>query len=210
MRQAMRVLQLNAALIDYLSSWLGNDSRPGGVLSVSGESPAPPDLPKLKEDAEDLYGWHHRFPQSAPGHGRIAVMTGDLSYMAVDPPLREQEFIAQRELSAREVARAMRVPAWAIDAPTGDSLTYANVSEQNRALVTHSLRPWIVRLETAITNDTDLCPGGTYVQFDLDGLLRADAKTRADTYTLALNADTGWMRRDEVRELEDLPPEENP
>jgi hypothetical protein len=36
-----------------------------------------------------------------------------------------------------------------------------------------------------------LCPGGTYVQFDLDGLLRADAKTRADTDTQALNGVTG-------------------
>jgi hypothetical protein len=78
------------------------------------------------------------------------------------------------------------VPAWAIDGATGDSLTYANVAEQNRALVAHSLRPWIVRLERALSNDTDLCPGNTYVAFDLDGLLRADAKTRADTYTLAL------------------------
>ena len=120
-RQAMRVLQLNQALIDYLGAWLGNDSRPGGVLSVSGDSPAPPDLGGLKANAEESFGWR----ASPPGHGRIAVMTGDLSYHAVDPPLREQEFIAQRELSAREVARAMRVPAWAIDAPTGDSLTYS-------------------------------------------------------------------------------------
>jgi len=99
------------------------------------------------------------------------------------------------------------VPAWAIDAPTGDSLTYSNVGEQNRALVTHSLRPWMVRIERAISNDPDLCPGATYVQFDLDGLLRADAATRSEIYTRALDEATGWMRRDEVRELEDLEPE---
>ena len=116
-------------------------------------------------------------------------------------------WLAQRELSAREVARIFRVPAWGIDAPTGDSLTYATALEQSRALTTYSLRPWASRVERAISNDPTLCPGGTYVQFDFDGLLRADAKTRADTYTQALNADTGWMRRDEVRELEDLPPE---
>jgi phage portal protein BeeE len=65
----------------------------------------------------------------------------------------------------------------------------------------------MVRIERAITNDADLCPGSTYVQFELDGLLRADAAARAQIYTQALNADTGWLRRDEVRELEDLPPE---
>jgi phage portal protein BeeE len=92
--------------------------------------------------------------------------------------------------------------------PTGASLTNASVGEQNRALVTHSLRPWLVRIERAVSNDPDLCPGGTYVQFELDGLLRADAKTRAETYEKALATDTGWMTRAEVRELEDLPAEE--
>ena len=78
---------------------------------------------------------------------------------------------------------------------TGDSLTYSNTLEQNRAFVGHSLRPWLVRLERAFSNDADLCPGGAYLQFDLDGLLRADAAQRADIYTKALDPITGWMSR---------------
>lgn len=119
----------------------------------------------------------------------------------------DSQFLQQRELSAREVARIFRVPAWLIDAPTGDSLTYSNTTEQNRAFVAHSLRPWLVRIERAFSNDTDLCPGKAYVEFDLDGLLRADAAQRADIYTKATDPITGWMNRAEVRELEDLPPE---
>ena len=202
-KQAMRALQLNQALIDYLAAWLGNDSRPGGVLSLSEGSPAP-DLPGLKEDAEAEFGWQHRSPASPPGHGRIAVMTGDLTYTAVDPPLREQEFIAQRELSAREVARAMRVPAWAIDAPTGDSLTYSNVSQQNRHLLDHSIRPWLVRIERAFSNDADLCPGGVSLVFDTDALTRMDGDARASFYAAGLEG--GWLTVDEVRAREDLPP----
>ena len=105
------------------------------------------------------------------------------------------------------MARIFRVLAWAIDAPTGDSLTYANVAEQNRALATLSLRPWAVRIETAFSNDADLCPGGTYLLCDFDGLQRAAPEQRAQSYTAALNRETGWMRREEVRALEDLPPE---
>ena len=91
----------------------------------------------------------------------------------------------------------------------GDSLTYANVTEEARAFAIHSLRPWLVRIERAFSNDPDLCPGGSYVQFDLDGLLRGDAKERAEFYTAALGDEKhpGWLRREEVRELEDLPPE---
>jgi phage portal protein BeeE len=95
---------------------------------------------------------------------RVAVVSGDIKFEPVAFSADDSQFLQQRELSAREVARIFRVPAWAIDAPTGDSLTYANVAEQNRALSTLSLRPWATRIETAISNDPDLCPGGTYVE----------------------------------------------
>jgi phage portal protein BeeE len=64
-----------------------------------------------------------------------------------------------------------------------------------------------VRIERAISNDTDLCPGNAYVQADLDGLLRADAATRSEIYTRAVDPITGWMRREEIRNLEELSPE---
>ena len=157
-------------------------------------------MDNLKEQMEGEFGWK----AEPPGHGRVAVMTGDLSYLAVDPPLREQEFVAQRELSAREVARVMRVPAWAIDAPTGDSLTYSNVAQQGRALLDHCLRPWLVRIEQAISGDADLCPGGTYMSFDTDALTRLDPDARATFYEKGLAG--GWLSVSEIREREDLPP----
>ena len=95
----------------------------------------------------------------------------------------DSQFLQQRELSTREVARIFRVPAWAIDGATGDSLTYANVREQNRALVTYGCGRGSCGSSARSRNDTDLCPGNTYVQFDLDGLLRADAATRAPRST---------------------------
>jgi phage portal protein BeeE len=55
----------------------------------------------------------------------------------------DSQFLQQRELSAREVARIFRVPAHLIDAAPGDSLTYSNTLEQNRYFVTHSCgRGW--------------------------------------------------------------------
>lgn len=196
-RQAMQALQINQALATYIASWLGNDSRPGGVMTVTDGLG---DLDETKRDAEELYGWR----ANPPGHGRVAVMTGEVNYTPVDPPLRESEFVAQRELSAREVARVMRVPAWAIDAPTGDSLTYSNVGQQNRFLLDHCLRPWLVRIERAFTNDADLCAGSTYIAFDCDALTRMDADGRASFYEKGLAG--GWLTVDEVRAREDLPP----
>jgi HK97 family phage portal protein len=141
---------------------------------------------------------------------RIAVIDGEAKFSPISFSADDSQFIESREFSTREIARIFRVPAWAIDGSSGDSMTYANTSEQARALVTYSLRPWLVRIETALSSDPDLCPGGTYCAFELDGLLRANPKDRAEIYTRALDPITGWLSRAEVRELEDLEPEQEP
>ncbi|MGH2945526.1 MAG: hypothetical protein ACRDPC_04575, partial [Solirubrobacteraceae bacterium] len=46
-----------------------------------------------------------------------------------------------RGLSATEVARVFRIPPWVIGAPTGDSLTYANTTNQLEAFYKLSLVP---------------------------------------------------------------------
>jgi HK97 family phage portal protein len=197
--QCATALGLSSSLQQSAKVYTEQGSRPSGILSSPSTS--------SNEALETLSAkWSTKHGGVANMH-RVAVLSGDVKFTPVAFSADDSQFLEQRELSAREVARIFRVPAWAIDAPTGDSLTYSNVLEQNRAFVTHSLRPWLVRIERAFSNDSDLCPGGTYLQFDLDGLLRADATQRADIYTKALNADTGWMTRAEIRELEDLPPE---
>ncbi len=197
--QCRTALGLSSSLQASAKAFTEHGSRPSGILSAPGANGSE----KLQGIAET---WAVRHAGAGNMH-RVAVVAGDVKFEPIAFSADDNQFLQQREMSAREVARCFRVPAWAIDAPTGDSLTYANVVEQNRALVTHSLRPQIVRIETAISNDSDLCPGGAYVQFELDGLLRAEPKTRAEQYTLAL---AGWMTRAEVRELEDLPPELSP
>jgi len=198
--QCRTALGLNENLRESSRQFFEQGSRPSGILTAPGAHNA--------EEIRDLAeNWRVRHGGVENMH-RTAVFSGDVKFEPISFSADDSQFLQQRELSTREIARIFRVPAWAIDGATGDSLTYANVQEQARALVTYSLRPWLVRIERAISNDSDLCPGGTYVQFDLDGLLRADAATRSEIYTRALDAETGWMRREEVRELEELEPEE--
>jgi HK97 family phage portal protein len=197
--QCRVALGLSSAMQESARQFFDNGSRPSGILTVPNVN-AQHELRDLADDWRNLHG-------GVQNMHKVAVVSGDLKFTPISFSADDSQFLQQRELSAREVARCFRVPAWAIDAPTGDSLTYANVAEQNRSLVTHSLRPWIVRIERALSADADLCPGDSYVAFDLDGLLRAAPEQRAEAYSRALDHSTGWMRRDEVRELEDLPPE---
>jgi HK97 family phage portal protein len=200
--QCRVALGLSSSLQQSAKTFTEAGSRPSGILTLPAVASSQEAADKLAETWAELHG-------GATNMHRVAVLSGDVNFTPVAFSNDDTQFLQQRELSAREVARIFRVPAWAIDAPTGDSLTYSNVAQQNRALVDYSLRPWLVRIERAFSNDSDLCPGGTYLEFDLDALLRGDAETRARVYTAALNAETGWLTRAEIRELENLNPEED-
>jgi HK97 family phage portal protein len=199
--QCRVALGLSSSLQVAAKAFTEHGSRPSGILTVPAQA--------SHEVVRDLSLIWHTEHGGADRMGRVPVVSGDVTFTPIAFSADDSQFLQQRELSAREVARIFRCPAWAIDAPTGDSLTYANVAEQNRALIDHSLRPWTVRIERAISNDSDLCPGSTYVEFSLDGLLRGDSSARAEVYTRALDPVTGWLQRSEVRELENLTPEDS-
>lgn len=200
-RQAREALGLAATLTEHSSRFFSNGARPTGVLKV----PPGPAAEELIENLREGFEARHR---GAANAGRIAVLSGEIGFEPISMPMADAEFMAQREYSTAEIARIFRVPPWMIGAKSGDSLTYSTVSEQSRAFVTYSLRPWLIAIEQSLT--AALCPPASrsYVQFELDALLRADPATRAEIYTAALNGETGWMTRDEVRRLEDLPAEE--
>jgi HK97 family phage portal protein len=205
-RAAGKVLGLNQGLISYATAWLGNAARPGGILALGGDAPRD-HAGALKEDWQQLF----QSQGAGAGAGKIAVLSGGeggMSFEQVEPPMKDSEFLAQRELAARECARAFGLPAWAIDAEQANSRTYQNVQQANRFLLDHSLRPWLVRIERAFNADSDLLPGGAYLSFNVDAYLRADSAQRAEVYTRALDPERGWMTRAEVRQLEDLPAEE--
>ena len=201
--QCRLALSLSSNLQEHAKQFFEEGSRPSGILKIGREFGASEEaMSRAVESWRNAQGGVNKMH-------RVAVIS-DAEFQPIAFSADDSQFLQQRELSAREVARIFRIPGWLIDAPTGDSLTYSNVLEQNRAFVTHSLRPWLVRLERAFSGDVDLCPGGTYLEFDLDGLLRADSATRSEIYERALDPTEGWMTRAEVRELENLPAEPEP
>jgi HK97 family phage portal protein len=201
---ARLALTLSSNLQEASRSFFMNGSRPSGILSVPG--------PQSDFTAEAIRErWDTRQTGTTNLH-RIAILSGAATFTPVSFSADDSQFLQQRELSAREVARIFRVPAHLIDAQVQGSRTYQNVSQENLFFVTHCLRPWLVRIERAFAADSDLCPGGTYLAFDVNGLLRGDPDLRSQIYQRALgSASSGqpaWLTVDEVRELEDLPPME--
>jgi HK97 family phage portal protein len=176
-----------------------NGFLPAGIVTVPGGL----NEQSIRQLADGLSSKHG----GARNMHRVAVLSGAVNFTSMSLPADDLQFVQQRELSTREIARVFGVPVWMIGGSSGDSLTYSNAEQQQLLFAIHSLRPWLVLIEQAISADPDLCSQNQYVEFLIDALLRADSATRADVYTKALNPQTGWMTRAEVRELENLEPE---
>ena len=196
-RQMRLAIEGNDAVRQASTALFRNNARPSGILKLASTSDSNT-LERLKDT------WENR--HTGDRQGGIAVLAGDAEFTAIGMPADDAEFVAARKLSAVEVARCFRIPPWMIGAEQ-ESMTYSNVESQQISFAVHSLNPWLTTIEQALSADKDLFSQNLFCEFLVDGLLRADSATRAAVYEKALNPATGWLHRDEVRRLENLPPE---
>src|SRR4029077_12027794 len=112
------------------------------------------------------------------------------------------------EYAALDVARIFGLPARAVDATTGDSMTYANVVESRRDTL-DALRPWMAPVEQTLSLTARasrpqglVVPYGIRVRLDIDDYVRDTPATRMDTWDKALSP--GVLPLAEVRSAEPL------
>lgn len=115
-----------------------------------------------------------------------------------------------RAFQAAEVARALNLPAYAINAPTSDSLTYSTTESNRRDLVEITYAPFVAAIEGRLSMG-DVTPLGTRVHLDFSAFIRGDLKNVIETGAAAVTA--GLMTIDEVRtqwlQLPPLPDQED-
>ena len=114
--QCRLALSLSANLQEHAKQYFEEGSRPSGVLTMP-EGSSNEARQAMRE------GWRNEQGGVQKMH-RIAVIDGEAKFTPIAFSADDSQFLGQSELSAREIARIFRVPAWVIDAPTGDSLTY--------------------------------------------------------------------------------------
>ncbi len=151
-------------------------------------------------DAEQADIAKRRYRESV--RGRDVLVTGnDWSLTPMGVPADEARFIETLKLTATQVASIYGIPPEMIGGETGSSLTYSTVEQNSLNFVTYALRPWLVRLEEALSA---LLPQPQYVKFNIDALIRADLKTRMEAHEIATRI--GLETNDEGRAIEDRPP----
>jgi HK97 family phage portal protein len=135
-------------------------------------------------------------------NGEIVVLGKDWEYTQVSSGAKAAQFLEQINASDVEIARFMDAPADLLDLhPSGQSITYANITERHLQFLVLSLGPAIQRRETALGR---LTLGDRYVKANTDAFLRMDPAARNEQ--LRLNKAARIATVTETRALLNLPP----
>jgi len=187
---ARQAIGLGIGAERYAAKFFGESAIPAGVLTS--------DQDIKSERAEQLKA---RWRERHQGNRDIAVLGSGARFQAVTIAPEEAQFLETTRANVATIARYFGVQPELIGGESGGSLTYANVEQRALDFLTFGLRPWLVRLETALSA---LLSSTTTVKFNAAALVRTDLLTRYQAHESAIRA--GWKLRSEVRELEDLAP----
>lgn len=126
----------------------------------------------------------------------------DVKLLGIPP--QDAQFLESRKFSVTDVSRWFRVPPPLIY--DLEKATFSNITELVLSFVKFSLTPWLVNIETELNDKLfkESEKGIIFSEFNVDGLLRGDAKQRAESNKTALQ--NGYKSINEVRASENLNP----
>ena len=191
LNQTRNLVGLSIAMDRHLAQFYGEGGTPSSVLET--------DQKLTLDQARIIQGtWeatHRR-------HRRPAVLSDGLKWRPIQTSAADFQMIQTREQLIRDIARVFRIPSHLIGA-SGDNQTYQNVEQASLNFLTHTIHPWLRRIEIAMSQ---ILNPGDDIAFDTSSLLRTDALTRAKVNEL--NIKMGARTPNEVRQIEGMEPYE--
>jgi HK97 family phage portal protein len=184
---------LSSAMQTFAARFFGTGATTQGIIEYPGAL-----TPEQAKNLRDGFDSAHRGFRRAHKTG---VLSGGASYKQTTVPNDAAQFIESRRFSVEEIARAFNIPLSMMGVPGTQS--YASVEQNAIQFVTHTLRPYIEKLEWAYSR---LLPVEAFLKFNVDGLLRGDFNSRITAYSTGLQS--GFMSVNDIRRLEDLSPTE--
>lgn len=183
------------------SAMFRNGARPSGVLAT--------DKPLNKEQRQTAEGLLQEKFVGAMNDGRPMLLDNGLTWTQLSIKPVDAEMLESRKFSGEEICRIFGVPPAMVG--YGDKASNWGTGKEVDVLgfQKFTLRRRLKRIEQALEKQL-LTPAdrvsGVTIEFNLEGLLRADSAARATFYNAGLQ--NGWMTINEVRALENLPPVE--
>lgn len=176
---------------EFAANWFNDGAVPTAMLKNTAKT--------LKSGEATLV--KNRFKAAVANHD-LFVAGADWDYHMLSVPQNQATFIDLMGYSVVDISRFFGAPADLIDAAvSGQSITYASISQRNLQLLIMNVGPAIIRRETAMSA---WLPRGQRVRLNSDAVLRMDPETRQKVISGKLADRT--MTNTEARALENKPP----
>ncbi|MFV1530604.1 phage portal protein [Phaeobacter sp. JH209A] len=176
-----------------------NGMRPSGALKFEGWLTDEQRARAKSTLIDDMVG--------AQNSGRPIVLEGGTNWMPFTINPDDAQMLESRRFSVEEICRFFGVPPHMVGHTEKSTSWGTGLEQQTLAFQKFTLRRRIKRIEQALMKQL-LTPAerarGLMIEFNLEGLLRGDSKSRADFYQSGLQ--NGWLTINEVRALENKPP----
>jgi len=187
---------LGVAAEKFGATFFGNGANMTGVL----EAP----FAMTPDQQKNLANSWDKKNKGLDKSGGTAILEGGLKYTRIGIPPEQAQFILTRKFQVTEIARIFNLPPHLI----GDleRSTNNNIEQQSIEFVQFSLMPWLRRFEQEYNRKLfkEIEKSTSFVQFNVQGLLRGDAKARAEYYSKLWNL--GTLSDNEIRAFENLNP----
>lgn len=188
---AARPLASHLAAMDFALNWFDRGASPSVILKNLEKTLDPASAARVR-----------RRVAASLQDGAPAVVGKDWDITIAAARAKDAAFLELMDADVVDIARYFGVPADLIDAAvSGQSITYANISQRNLQFLIMNFGPAVTRREKALSR---LVPGDRFVKLNTEALLRMEPTERRRLLIDEKNA--GVKTLDEVRELENLPP----
>jgi HK97 family phage portal protein len=180
------------------AAYFGNGARPGGVLTTPNQM-----SPEAKQKLAEQWNKAH---QGVDCSHKVTVLEDGMTFSAINIPNEDAQWIESRQFSVEEVCRWFRIPPHKLQHLLRS--TFNNISHQAIEYVQDTLLAWLNRWEAEIWRKLIPRPDqdAVFAEHLVEGLLRGDTESRFKAYQQAIQS--GWMNRNEARELENMNPED--
>lgn len=130
------------------------------------------------------------------------VLENGMKWQPITISNNDSQFLETRQFQKSEIASIFRVSPHLINDLT--HATFSNITELSLEHVKYCLMPLAVKIEVSIWNQllTDAEKKTYFAEFNFNGLMRGDFKTRTEGYKNAINS--GYMTPNEIRKLENM------
>lgn len=174
-----------------------NGAKPSGVLTID-RLLTPEQRDIVRENFNSL---------STGNDDRLKVLEMGMKFDAISMSPQDIQLLESRKYQVSEICRWYGVPSVMVNDNNGTSTWGSGIQQIVAGFYKITLRPLLEKIEASMMAEffTPVERMKYEVEFDFEGLLRADMDARFNAYRTGITA--GFLKPNEARRLENLPDE---